>query len=37
MTLDQLAIYFVQSAMCFAGFMGFAVGVFFGYKVVYEK
>ena len=37
MTLDSLAINFMQAAMCFAGFFGFSVGLFFGYKVTYEK
>jgi hypothetical protein len=37
MTLDQLAAYFVQSVLCFAGFAGFALGLVFSYKVTYEK
>ncbi len=37
MTLDTLAIYFVQTACAFAGFLGFSTGLFLAYKVVYEK
>ncbi len=37
MTLDQAIKIFVETAMCFAGFLGFACGLFFSYKVTYEK
>lgn len=37
MTLDNAVIIIMQAAMCFAGFIGFAIGLFFSYKVTYEK
>jgi hypothetical protein len=37
MTLDTLAVMVAHISMIFVSFFGFVSGIFFGYKVAYEK